>query len=136
MLLLLSKWLCCTIVIEAVTEILVDSKLFFGLRNYLLQAPQKGLKGFLGKLLSCGYCTSVWITIPFAFLIGGTIVNIPGADQFCKWMILHRASNVLHELLSRWFNRTPWFLAIQKIDATTPTPIEVEDGGEERENNK
>jgi hypothetical protein len=113
---------------------LVDSKIFFGLRNYLLLTEPTDsfpkFKNFLGKLFSCGYCMSVWVAIPFAFLISGTIVNILGVDQFCKWMILHRVSNVLHELFSRWFNRTPWFLAIQKIDATVaPAPnIEVDDG--------
>jgi len=42
---------------EGLTEVLSKSLVFSGLRSRL------GDKRFVGKVLSCGYCTSVWVAI-------------------------------------------------------------------------
>jgi len=38
----------------------------------LVQLRSRAGHGFWGGLLDCFYCLSLWIAIPFAFLIGGT----------------------------------------------------------------
>jgi hypothetical protein len=115
----------------------VDAKIFFPIRNWFAKTfePRPGLdfsfiewvskclewilfyvRSFIGKLLSCGYCFSVWTAAPFAFIAPGDITSILWVDLIIKWMVLHRMSNMLHEGFSRWLKRAPWVLVFQKVD--------------------
>lgn len=100
-------WACSIIATEAVIEIIVESKFFMGLRAWLT----KKNPGFLGKLFSCGYCMSVWFGLLGLVLPGepiGLWLDHPIAwwlDCVIRIMVLHRLSNVHHELLQRWFDR-------------------------------
>jgi hypothetical protein len=53
---------------------------------------------FWGKLLDCFYCLSVWIAIPFAFLLG---------DGWKEWLLLWLAFSGGAILLERLTLRTP-----------------------------
>ena len=46
--------------------------------------------GFLGALISCFYCLSVWIAIPFAFFIPGTPL-----ERVVAWLALSGAASLL-----------------------------------------
>lgn len=103
------------VAVEAVTEILVTAKITDGLRNFIFRKampelpddfpdykdPPRGtvLWSFLHDLLSCGYCTSVWVAMPAAalapWLFGWWVVNF-GVMVF----VLHRLSNWLHVVYS------------------------------------
>lgn len=50
--------------------------------------------GFLGKLLDCFYCLSLWIAAPFAFLLGG-----PAIEQLLLWPALSAGAIFLERVL-------------------------------------
>ncbi len=107
-------YIILSITIEALTEIIVFSELFLKLRVLV----SKINPSFLGKLLSCGYCLSIWVSIPIVFFVPGHIVDNYVIDLFIKWMILHRFSNIAHEGIRRWITRAPFVFIIQKQDLT------------------
>jgi len=49
--------------------------------------------GFLGSLLSCFYCLSVWIAAPFAFFLDGTVI-----ERVVIWLALSGASILLERM--------------------------------------
>jgi hypothetical protein len=49
--------------------------------------------GFLGRLLSCFYCLSIWIAIPFVFFLDGT-----GIEKFVEWLALSGAAILLERM--------------------------------------
>lgn len=102
------------VVTEAVTEILVDAKITEGLRGLVFRKAnpdfEKELNGkepkpgpfvwrFLSDLLSCGYCTSVWVA---------AVAALAAPRWFDWWVVnwlimvfmIHRASNFLHVVFS------------------------------------
>lgn len=122
-------WVSVLIFVEAVVEILVASDLFIGMRAWL----SKINPGFLGKLFSCGYCLSVWVST-IAILLPGNplgiwydhwIVQI--ADGILRILIMHRLSNLTHELFQRWLDRQMISVTINRQEAERETIIEVED---------
>lgn len=103
------QWILAIIVVEAVVEIVVESELFFKFRNFIYKNSE-----FFGKLISCGYCFSVWVSMPFAFVLPGELFqiqfdNIYGylIDSLCKIFILHRLSNLFHSIINFMVNRYP-----------------------------
>ncbi len=50
----------------------------------------------LGRLLDCFYCLSLWISAPFAYLIGATVV-----EQIVLWPALSGGAIVLERLSDR-----------------------------------
>lgn len=94
------------IVVEAITEIIVDSKLFEGMHAWLYNQAHPSVPvdscyyriiSFVCELTSCGYCTSVWIAAILSlfvnnqFDLGHMIVN-----WVVSTFVLHRLSNLLH----------------------------------------
>lgn len=71
---------------EALTEILIHAEPFDKPRDWLMEKID-----FLHKLLSCGWCLSVWVALlVFAVILKGWwIVLVPIA--------IHRMSNYLHD---------------------------------------
>ena len=49
--------------------------------------------GFFGKLLSCFYCLSIWIAIPFVFFLDGT-----GIEKVVAWLALSGAAILLERM--------------------------------------
>lgn len=74
---------------EAVTEIVVESELMDPVRMRL------GRSWFLGSIVTCGYCLSVWVAFALWSLCYAHWIFV----SFCLGMVVHRASNVLHSLL-------------------------------------
>lgn len=100
------------IFVEAVTEILVASSIFEKPRLYLAQKS-----GFLGELIHCGYCTSVWVSLGVAWIIPITISPYFFLNYIITAFILHRLSNVIHELINKWLGRRPISFAVHKTEA-------------------
>jgi hypothetical protein len=49
--------------------------------------------GFLGRLLACFYCLSVWIAVPFTFFLKGTVI-----ERIVIWLALSGAAALLERV--------------------------------------
>ncbi len=97
-----------SIVVEAITEILVTSSLLdiVYLRPWISKRalPPDGnydnVKWYdtaLYTLLTCGYCSSVWVSAGLVWFVpGGYFGLLPWDNVFIKIFLLHRISNQLH----------------------------------------
>lgn len=78
---------------ETLTELIVKSQIFESPRNFL-----KRKSPWLKKMLSCGYCTSVWVALALSFLSGVPCVFT--GKLWLDWilfsLVVHRGSNYLH----------------------------------------
>ncbi len=123
------EWILAIICVEAVTEIIVESSIFIWFRNLLTK-----IWPFLGELISCGYCASVWVAATIGWCLPGEVSGIIIVDAIIKIFVLHRVSNILHEGFSRWFDRYPIVLTINNPQRDN---LQREDGdfidGEEEE---
>ena len=91
---------------EATVEIVVKSNLFSWLRDKI----QKCTLNFIKELISCGHCSSVWVSMFFTlyiFLFNDTGINsIPKALQIpIIWLFIHRLSNYLHMFIDRYVDK-------------------------------
>lgn len=118
---LLLSWLAAVIAVEAITEIAVQSDLFIRLRSILYKLNP----GLLGKLITCGYCFSVWVSI-IGWFMPGNITGIWILDGILRIFLLHRLSNVIHELFMRWEKRLPLVIVFNKVDETSQSDQEIE----------
>ncbi len=102
---------------EAIVELIVSADITLWVRK--LASDIDKILGilFFGKLFSCGYCMSVWVAAILFLWIPNWVLLI---------IIAHRASNVLHELFSRWFHRMPFTLVFNHVH--TNVESEVDDG--------
>lgn len=85
------KLILCIIAAEAMTQLTCKAEIFDRLRNWL-----KSLSSFTNELLSCPYCVSVWVA---AF----TVILYCFYDLtwiFVLLLVIHRVSNVLHDVFS------------------------------------
>jgi hypothetical protein len=138
-------WLLIVIAVEAITEIIVDSKIMFPIRDWFSRPapesepckhpieasdnPSSGfgsdcckkswfnragwwLRHFAGELVNCGHCTSVWVAIPVAYFTGHNDVLM----LIVKWMVIHRSSNLIHELFKKWFRCAPFSFVFTHIN--------------------
>ena len=107
----IGKWLLAILLVEAVTEIIVASKIMFGFR-----AGIANLSGFLGELFTCGYCLSVWVSMcGLPYFLPGNITGIMPVDYFIKGIALHRLSNICHGIWKRVNDRPPQEFVISMI---------------------
>ena len=106
-------WAAVVIFVEAVTEIIVSGEVFFGLRDAISSKSE-----FLGKLVNCGYCTSIWVSATVAWAVPLPVTGHWFVDIPIKIFVIHRLSNAFHELIYRWLERVP--------KATAPTTIRIE----------
>lgn len=109
---MLVRMIVAVVLCEAITEILTSSLIFAPLRDRLF-GWDKAHPRWVGKLASCGYCVSVWMGLGAAFLF-----RSPGLLGFPWWLeclifgfVIHRASNVLHALLTFIMNVIPAIIA-------------------------
>ena len=111
------KLLIAVIAVEAVAEILTESRVTDRLRR---------LPGALGYFFGCGYCASVWLGVGAAYLLRmeGALKGL-GAIEPALWgVVVHRASNVLHEGISRFMGRVPWALFLN-IRGAVPMDLQI-----------
>lgn len=94
--------LCLSLVVEALTEVIVKSQIARPLRETL---SSKSV--FLKELLHCGYCTSFWITAPVIILCGKVIPLSGGIvlDTLLTILIVQRISNVIHNVIDKWTDK-------------------------------
>lgn len=79
--------------------------------NLLVKFRKMVGQGFLGQLLDCFYCLSVWIAIPFAVLIGEG-----RKERLLLWPALSGAAILLERLTSKTEPASPPFFAEDQED--------------------
>ena len=120
----LGVWCLVVIAVEAITEIIVASDLFFNIRDKLsTKFPES-----IGKLVNCGYCASVWISMGAAFIAPGTLTKYMVVDIIIKIFAIHRLSNVFHEFMKRWLDRIPKTFIVHKTGVSTTEQVINEEG--------
>jgi hypothetical protein len=86
--------LVAALAVEAATNLMTKSEFASMLyKKWLFKHRKNWLCGFLHDLLDCGYCTSVWVSIPPAIWYAGN-------NNIVEWvlftLIIHRLSNIIH----------------------------------------
>ena len=99
------------ILVEAITEIIVASKIMQPLREFLFRNSP-----FFGELVDCGYCTSVWVSASVAWIVPLLISPYLIVNYLVTMFLLHRLSNVWHEAIQKWLNRNPITFAVHKTE--------------------
>ena len=89
------------VVTESITELVSKSEFFFPTRKWFFDHRNYKFFKFIHNLLDCGYCLSVWV----GFLVGLVLFNThfinPLVDTFVVGLLLHRSSNILHNIIDR-----------------------------------
>ena len=122
------QWIMAVIAVEAIVEIIVDSELFLFWRAFL--SKRKMFVGrYLAKLFTCGYCFSVWVAVVVAWCLPGVISGYWLFDVILKTFVLHRLSNLTHELFVRWLDRYPFSMVFNHVrgEVEKDNIIEVEE---------
>lgn len=90
---IICKLLLLIILAEAVTELICKAEILERPRSYV-----KSLGWFFDELLSCYYCTSVWVGIILAqlYFVSDNVYIL----VFCSGIVVHRLSNYVHLLFS------------------------------------
>ena len=99
---MLINFVYAVILTEAVTEILTKSEIIRPFRALLFKKRQRAVFEWLHDLFDCGYCMSVWVGWFFAvlFFSSGLFFN-KYVDWFFIGLILHRLSNITHNVIDR-----------------------------------
>lgn len=117
------EFLLLIIFVEAMTEILTSS--------VILEKPRILLSSMcplFGELIHCGYCTSVWVSaIAVALTPLPAIFSVYWVNFMVTTFVVHRLSNILHELFSKWLNRRPLSFAVHKTEAIIMPAMETPD---------
>jgi len=134
------KWFILIIVVERITEIIVASKIFAPLREAISKRAFLGpsrtpsfvpdilrnfgqaIISFISKVISCGYCTSVWIGLlisPFADKIFENAI----ADWLIVAIFLHGMSNLYHVFYQLLQNGRVWTFDIMLKKAEEPEEL-------------
>lgn len=104
---LLIKFLLAIVLTETITELIVKSEIFKPLRAKIFDLGQTNrFFSWLHDLLDCGYCFSVWAgwAVALVFLRDTPVLN-PLIDWFVWGLVLHRLSNLYHNLMDRIHGR-------------------------------
>ena len=91
------KYLLAILLIEALTGIVSKSEFFKPVRRFFFNKNR--FFSWIHGLLDCPYCTSVWtawFVLVVFILLDSFYVNL-----FCYGVMLHRASNILHDLIDK-----------------------------------
>lgn len=95
--------ICIAFAVERTVEIIVDSKIFAPLRNFIAHRaiPEDGASAnpiwkFLYDLTSCGYCLSVHVAIFYTIFFRIRYVQSDIVNFLVNVMVLHGLSNLLH----------------------------------------
>lgn len=91
---------------EATTELVVHSQIFEPFRNFMYRLGE-----FQHKLVSCGYCFSIWASFLFAILLAPysePTYWIP-INIFIWMLVIHRASNFLNDFADRYLREPDTF---------------------------
>jgi hypothetical protein len=100
------RFVIAVVVVEAIAEIVSDSALFAPIRKRLIGWNEEKPR-WLGVLVSCGYCLSVWFGIGAVMLYGAPRIfpELPLFVEELSWgFVVHRASNVWHAAVRGFTN--------------------------------
>jgi hypothetical protein len=104
-------WLAFVVLSECLNEIVRTATPLEGARAFLSRRSK-----FISSLLSCGYCTSVWIGFSLGWILPPILPEIESLGQryltissfintylwwFVNGLLLHRLSNYLHDRLNK-----------------------------------
>ena len=94
-------FIMAVVLTEAITEIVTKSAIFEPVRKWFFNRRDKIVFKFFHDLLDCGFCFSVWVgTFVGIVLLDIKVVSI-WVDWFIIGLLLHKCSNVLHNLIDR-----------------------------------
>lgn len=105
--LIIAKWALAVFAIEQATQLLVESKIFFRLRTFLSKKSN-----FLKDLISCGHCTSIWVSACFAWALEGSVFNHPIPDFFVRLLVVSALANFVH----RFVRSRDWVLVLHNVN--------------------
>jgi hypothetical protein len=104
------RFVVAVALVEAVVEIISTAEVFEGVRAWLAGRGEKPRK--IGVFARCGDCQSVWAGVGAAYLL-----QVMGVFGWMGWFepvlwgfLIHRASNLWHEVVSRHLGRVPFSL--------------------------
>lgn len=104
-------WLVTVLAVERITEIIINGAIFERPRHWILSK-----NNLFSELVGCGYCMSVWVSAIFAWALPGCFFNNEYLNIATKIFVAHGLSNILHELLKRWFDKIPILLCFQRVE--------------------
>lgn len=96
------KILCAIVLTELLTELVIKSEIFKAFREKI-----GSTHSFFRKLLSCGYCFSVWaalgvvLTLNLSYAFSGIVA----IDYIVSALLVHRVSNYLHNFNDKWLDK-------------------------------
>ncbi len=94
-----------SVAVEAATEIITSSDITSPFRSYIKNLvfgdePTISYKqyflSFVDKVLSCGYCASVWVSAFFAFMAPINVTFNVFFNFILTTLVVHRLSNWVH----------------------------------------
>jgi hypothetical protein len=100
---LVIKFILAIILTEAITEIITKSGIFLPLRAKVFSLGQENIFfKWLHNLLDCGYCFSMWsgMFVAILFFKGIDLLHW-SLDWFFVAIVLHRLSNLFHNIMDR-----------------------------------
>ncbi len=129
------RMLLLVVVVEAITEIMVSSKIMDPLRQrfFRLAFPfprddaefrQRPVMAFIYGLISCGYCFSVWVGAVAAFMAPAWFTAEPVLNWSINALVLHRLSNIFHIVLMLTMKGR-----VRTYDVALTLKLEDSDGG-------
>lgn len=97
------KLLCCMLIVESITEVIIKSVIFTKVRNLFIKRSV-----FFEYLLTCGYCFSFWTSLFILILLicynqEPHILN-GVLNYFFIFFIIQRGSNMVHGAIDRYFD--------------------------------
>ncbi len=94
-------FIVAVVITESLTELIAKSEIFSPVREWFFNKRGIRMFKFIHSLLDCGYCLSVWV----GFFIGLVLVDLhllnSFIDCFIVGLLLHRTSNILHNIIDR-----------------------------------
>lgn len=104
---LLLLFILLVIVTEALTELVVKSKIALPFREAAI--AKYGPESVIAQIISCGYCFSVWAAIPTS-LVGAASGKL---DELMPWwvagfvwlLVIHRSANYLHNFVDKHLDK-------------------------------
>jgi hypothetical protein len=104
------KLLVAIALVEALAELWTESDLFERLRVWV-----RSKSDFMGYFFDCGYCVSVWLGVGAAYLFQcmGQFEGLGWWEPLLWGFVIHRGSNIWHEIISRLFARVPFTLFLR-----------------------
>jgi hypothetical protein len=116
------KFVVAVVLVEAVVQIATEAEIFEGLRAWFDGADEEPSK--MGVFARCGYCQSVWAGWAVAFVLSmdGMFPWLTWGEPLVWGLVVHRASNIWHEVVSRHQNRVPLTLFMRTWRHEDPPP--------------